>query len=102
MSKRERMQKKFDNLDDLNLTTNLITIQEIAKKLCDESPDDELAKTLREAIIKVSIITSKLQLDRGNYHLAIEEYRGRSLRMIERARRVESGEKPVNKETLTL
>lgn len=101
MSKRERMQKKFDNLDDLNLTSNLLIIQEIAKKMCENNPDDEMAKTLREAIIKVSIISSKLQLDRSNYHLAIEEYRSRSLRMIERARRAESGELP-QQETITL
>ena len=101
MSKRERMQKKFDNLDDLNLTSNLLIIQEIAKKMCEKNPDNEVAKTLREAIIKVSIITSKLQLDRSNYHLAIEEYRSRSLRMIERARRAENGEVP-QKETITL
>lgn len=101
MSSRSRMQNKFDNLDDLNLTSNLLTIQEIAKKMCEENPEDETAKTLREAIIKVSILTTKLQLDRGNYHQAIEEYRSRSLRMVERARRAESGELP-QQETITL
>ena len=52
MTTRDAMQKKFDNLDDLNLTTNLLIIQENIFKWCEAKPDNEKLKEVRSAIIQ--------------------------------------------------
>lgn len=82
------MYAKFENLDDLNLSTNLLIIQELASKWSEQSNNEDINK-LRDAIIQVSLLTNKLQLDRSNYHLALSEYRSESLRMVKRARKAE-------------
>lgn len=83
---RDAMQKKFDNLDDLNLTTNLLIIQENVFKWCEAKPDNEKLKEVRSAIIQISLLTNKLLLDRENYHITIDQYRSQSTRSIQRAR----------------
>lgn len=82
----ESMHAKFDNLDNLNLTNALLLLQGQVKEWCDLKPDNEKLKEVREAIITITLITNKLQLDRGNYHIAMDQYRKDSLRMVQRAR----------------
>lgn len=86
---RETMQKKFDNLDDLKLTNSLLIMQENVSNWCKAKPENEQLKEVREALLNVTFITNKLQLDRGNYHLAIDQYRSQSIRSIERARKAD-------------
>ena len=86
MTTRDAMQEKFDNLDDLNLTTNLLVIQENVLAWCKAKPDNEKLKEVRSAIIQISLLTNKLLLDRGNYHIALDQYRSQSTRSIQRAR----------------
>lgn len=86
---RETMQKKFDNLDDLKLTNSLLIMQENVSNWCKAKPQNEQLKEVREALLNVTFITNKLQLDRGNYHLAIDQYRSQSIRSIERARKAD-------------
>lgn len=95
---RDSMQKKFDNLDDLNLTTNLLVIQENVFKWCEAKPDNEKLKEVRSAIIQISLLTNKLLLDRTNYHTTLEQYRTQSTRSIERARRAEEESTYLEKE----
>ena len=92
------MQKKFDNLDDLNLTNSLLIMQENIRDWCDARPENEKLKEVREALLNVTFITNKLQLDRGNYHLAIDQYRAQSIRSIERARKAENKVAELEKE----
>lgn len=89
MTSRDSMQKKFDNLDDLNLTTNLLVIQENVLEWCRMKPDNEKLRDVRDAIIQISLLSNKLLLDRGNYHIVVEQFRSQSTRSIERARRAE-------------
>lgn len=98
---REKLQKKFDNLDDLNLSSNLLIIQQQVLKWCKDRDNKELNK-VRDAIVQISFLTNKLQLDRGNYHLAIDEYSMRSIRSIERARRAEQKIEELEKELAIL
>lgn len=86
---RETMQKKFDNLDDLKLTNSLLIMQENVSNWCKAKPENKQLKEVREALLNVTFITNKLQLDRGNYHLAIDQYRSQSIRSIERARKAD-------------
>ncbi len=86
---RDTMQKKFDNLDDLKLTNSLLIMQENVIEWCNARPENEQLKEVREALLNVTFITNKLQLDRGTYHLAIDQYRNQSTRSIERARKAD-------------
>lgn len=87
---RDQMQKKFDNLDELNLTSNLLIIQQLAYNWSKLKPKNESVNKLKDAIIEVSLLSNKLQLDRNNYNISIDQYRTTSLRMIERARKAEA------------
>ena len=98
MTSKETMIKKFDNLDDLNLSTNLLVIQELTTKWMEKRKDNEELKKLRDAIIRVSLLTNKLQLERENYHLVLQEYRTDKLRMIDRAKRAEEKLQKVEEE----
>tara|TARA_R110000803_G_scaffold79670_1_gene145382 strand:+ start:43 stop:375 length:333 start_codon:yes stop_codon:yes gene_type:complete len=89
MTPRETMFKKFEVMEDLELTSNLLTIQENVWEWCKAKPDNKKLNQVRDAIVRISLISNKMQLDKGNYHLALEQYRHDSLRAIERARAAE-------------
>ena len=89
MTAKESMLAKFNNLDDLKLTSSLLLIQSQIKDWCDAKPDNEKLQEVRKAIIDVTLITNKLQLDRGNYHIALDQYKTESRRMVKRARDAE-------------
>jgi hypothetical protein len=86
MTPREKMFRKFEVMEDLKLTSNLLTIQENVLEWCKAKPDNKKLNQIKDAIIQVSLISNKMQLDKGNYHLAMEEYRHDTLRAVERAR----------------
>lgn len=98
MTAKESMLAKFDNLDDLNLTTSLLLLQSQIKDWCDAKPDNEKLQEVRDAIVNVTLITNKLQLDRKNYHIALDQYRTESLRMVRRARDAEALVKALEEE----
>lgn len=89
MTPKEAMLAKFDNLDDVKLTSSLLLLQSQVKEWCDAKPNNEKLQEVRDAIVDVTLITNKLQLDRGNYHIALDQYRTESLRMVRRARDAE-------------
>ena len=66
MTDKQFMYTTFENLDDLNLTNNLLIIQETVKKWLDIKPEKNELKQLRESIINIALIVNKLQLDRSN------------------------------------
>lgn len=86
MTPREKMFRKFEVMEDIKLSSNLLTIQENVLEWCKAKPDNKKLNEIRDAIIQVSLISNKMQLDKGNYHLAMEEYRHDTLRAVERAR----------------
>lgn len=98
MTSKDNMTKKFDNLDDIDLSTNLLVIMELAKKWSELRKDNKEVKQLKEAILKISVLVSKLTSNRENYHLAMSEYKSESLRMTERARRAEERIKALEEE----
>jgi len=89
MTAKETMYKKFDVMDDLTLTSNLLTIQENVWKWCKAKPDNKNLNDVRTAIVKVSLISNKMQLEKNNYHLALEQYRHDAIRSVQRARKAE-------------
>ena len=86
MTSREEMFRKFEVMEDLELTSNLLIIQQNIFDWCKTKPDNKKLNEVRDSIVKVSLISNKMQLDKGNYHLAMEEYRHDTLRAVERAR----------------
>lgn len=89
MTNKQTMHDKFDNLNDLNLTNNLLLLQEYIKKWCKLKPKNKELQNARKAIIDITLLTNSLQLDRGNYHIALSEYRMDKIRAIERARKAD-------------
>tara|TARA_B100001059_G_C17825599_1_gene581169 strand:+ start:2516 stop:2824 length:309 start_codon:yes stop_codon:yes gene_type:complete len=92
-----QMQKKFDVLEDVELNTNLLILQEITTKWYKSRPDNKDLQMLRDAMLKVSLIANKLKYEKSLYHTTISEYRQDKIRAIERARRVEEELKQINK-----
>ncbi len=99
MTPKEAMLAKFDNLDDIKLTSSLCLLQRQIKQWCDAKPDNVQLQQVRDAIVDVTLITNKLQLDRGNYHIALDQYRTESLRMVTRARKAEDKINVLQKKT---
>ena len=83
-------QQKFDVLENVDLSTNLLVLQEIISKWHKIKPNNKELNFLKDAIIKVSLISNKLIYEKELYHLAISEYREDKLRAIDRARRSET------------
>ena len=83
------MYKKFNALEDVELNTNLLIVQEITFKWYKARPDNLDLKLLKDAVLKITQIGNKLSYEKSLYHKTIEEYRAGKLRAIERARRAE-------------
>jgi hypothetical protein len=83
------MYKKFNALEDVELNTNLLIVQEITAKWYKARPDNLDLKLLKDAVLKITQIGNKLSYEKSLYHKTIEEYRADKLRAIERARRAE-------------
>ncbi len=98
MTSKESMYKKFEVMEDLELTSNLLTIQSNVLEWCKAKPDNDRLNEVRDAIVKVSLIANKMQLEKGNYHLALEQYRHDAIRAVERARKAESEIEEMKKE----
>ena len=94
------MYKKFDSIDQARLDSSLVILQSLIKQWSDARPENKNLQLAREAIITISVITSKMALDSGNFSIAMEDYRLRSLRSTERARkadvRIDQLEKEIN------
>lgn len=93
MSSIEDMYKKFDNLDELNLTNYLLLMQGQIKKWCDDKPNNKELKDMREAIIHISLLTNKMQLEKKNYHIVLSEYKSQYYDATERALKAEKENK---------
>jgi hypothetical protein len=98
MTSRESMYKKFEAMEDLELTSNLLTIQANVLEWCKAKPDNSKLNNVRDAIVRVSLIANKMQLEKGNYHLALEQYRHDAIRAVERARSAEEKIEEIQKE----
>lgn len=83
------MTKKFEAMQDLDINSNLLMIQEITKKWYNARPDNEDLIKLRDAVLHLTFIVNKLTYDRTLYHRTISQYRADKDRAIVRARKAE-------------
>ena len=81
-------QQKFDVLEDIDLSTNLLILQQFAAKWCKSKPDNLDLQALKDP-------DYKMNYEKQLYYITIEEFRGDKLRAIERARKAEEELKQV-------
>ena len=89
MTPKETMYKKFEVMEDLELTSNLLTLQSNVLEWWQAKPKNKKLNEDCDAVVKVSFTCNKLQMEKNNYHIAMQEYRHDSLRAIERSRKAE-------------
>tara|TARA_R110000772_G_scaffold124316_1_gene230898 strand:- start:272 stop:604 length:333 start_codon:yes stop_codon:yes gene_type:complete len=89
MTSRDTMNKKLEVMEDIQLTSNLLTLQSNILEWVKAKPDNKKLNEVCDAVVKVSFTCNKLQLEKNNYHIAMQEYRHDSLRSVERARKAE-------------
>ena len=76
-------------MEDIQLTTNLLTLQSNVLEWVKAKPDNKKLNEVCDAVVKISFTCNKLQLEKSNYHLAMQEYRHDALRAVERSRKAE-------------
>tara|TARA_R110000868_G_scaffold318236_1_gene579055 strand:+ start:87 stop:419 length:333 start_codon:yes stop_codon:yes gene_type:complete len=89
MTPKETMYKKLEVMEDIQLTSNLLTLQANVLEWVKAKPGNKKLNEVCDAVVKVSFTCNKLQLEKNNYHIAMQEYRHDSLRAVERARKAE-------------
>jgi hypothetical protein len=87
--KKYMLREKFDVLEDVELNTALLTMQEIVLKWYKAKPDNSDLLLLKDATILLTRICNKLSYEKKLYHLTVSEYRSDKLRAIQRARSAE-------------
>ena len=89
MTPKEKMHTKLEVMEDIQLTTNLLTLQSNVLEWVKAKPNNKKLNEVCSAVVKISFTCNKLQLEKTNYHIAMQEYRHDSLRAVERARKAE-------------
>ena len=89
MTSREPLIKKLEVMEDIQLTSNLLTLQSNVLEWVKAKPDNKKLNEVCDAVVKISFTCNKLQLEKSNYHLAMQEYRHDALRAVERSRKAE-------------
>lgn len=82
-------QIKFDALENVDLCNNLFTMQVIISEWSKLKKDNKELNQLKEALIKVTLISNKLIYEKELFYKAVSEYREDKIRAVERARRSE-------------
>ena len=98
MTSREPMIKKLEVMEDIQLTSNLLTLQSNVLEWVKAKPDNKKLNEVCDAVVKISFTCNKLQLEKNNYHLAMQEYRHDALRAVERSRKAEDRIEELEKE----
>ena len=83
------MYKKFDALEDVDLNTNLLALQQITAKWYATKPDNKDLQLLKDSVLTVTRIANKLTYEKSLYYKIISEYQSDKLRALERARTAE-------------
>ena len=98
MTEKYNYQKKLDNLEDLRLNSALLVLQETIFDWCKKKPNNEKLNDVKDSLIEVSLLSTKLVVEKGTVHLALEDYRTKELRALRRARKAEKRVEELEKE----
>lgn len=83
------MNKKIQNLKELEYYGNFNLVGEILLKLKKKYPDNEKISEAVDAMGHIGIFVTEMMQNQYFYNKSLEDYRSDKLRAIERARRVE-------------
>ena len=82
--------KKMANLQDLQLTTDLLILQEHFKKWLQQKPNNKELLKANNALLSLSLLCNSLITDKEYLQIIAEEFRSDKLRAITRARKAET------------
>lgn len=83
------MNKKIQNLKELEYYGNFNLVGEILLKLKKKYPENERIKEAVEAMGQVGVFVTELMSNSYFYDKSLEDYRSQKIRAIERARKAE-------------
>lgn len=83
------MNKKIQNLKELEYYGNFNLVGEILLKLKKKYPDNKKISEAVDAMGHIGIFVTEMMQNQYFYNKSLEDYRSDKLRAIERARRVE-------------
>ncbi|MDB4337692.1 hypothetical protein OAA09_01600 [bacterium] len=83
------MNKKIQNLKELEYYGNFNLVGEILMKLKKKYPENERIKEAVEAMGQVGVFVTELMSNSYFYDKSLEDYRSQKIRAIERARKAE-------------
>ena len=98
MTEKYNFQKKLENLEDLRLNSALLVLQEAIFDWSKKKPNNEKLIEVKDSLIEVSLLSTKLVVEKGTVHLALEDYRTKELRALRRARKAEKELEELRKE----
>lgn len=98
MTKKYNYQKKLDNLEDLRLNSALLVLQETIFDWYKKKPDNERLSEVKDSLVEVSLLSTKLIVEKGTFHLALEDYRSREQRAVRKAREATNKVEELEKE----
>lgn len=81
--------RKMNNLEELQLTSALLIMQEMIKQWIGLKPKNDDLNNFKDALIEVTLITNKMIIDKRMYFKVISQYRADKLRAIQRAKKAE-------------
>ena len=84
------MNKKIQNLKEMEYYGNFNLVGEILLKLKKKYPDNEKISEAVDAMGHIGIFVTEMMQNQHFYNKSLESYRADKLRAIERARRVEA------------
>ena len=82
--------KKINNLEELELTSSLLVMQVFIKQWIKLKPNNNDLEKFKQALLEVTFITNKMIVDKRNYYKIIGQYRADKLRAIQRAEKAET------------
>ena len=83
------MNKKIDNLKELEYYTNYNLVSEVILKLKKKYPDNITLNDSTIALVQIGYYVQNLISDRYFYNQSLSEYRSDKIRAVERARTAE-------------
>ena len=86
--KNKNMNKKIENLKDLNYQANISLISRMILEARNKKESEKLKK-MSQAITEIAFYVNNLQMDRWAYNKSLKEYRNDKNRAIARARKSE-------------
>jgi len=76
------MYKKFDNMLDLKLDTEVLIVSKYIQTWREQKPESEQLKEIARAFTEIAFILNRLQMDRRMYHKSLKEYRDKANSLV--------------------